>query len=369
VREALIGRASARLEAVTAAEIASRLEAAVASDEAPSVVFGAVHADGPAIVRAAGRACLAPPRDAAPDSVYPWFSVTKLFTATAVVQLSEQGRVDLDAPVVTYLPERRLEKNERRATVRHLLSHSAGLRSPNPIPWMHLAGEEGPCLDALTDRLLSQHPGLAFEPGTKCSYSHLGYLLLGQIVERVSGERYRDYVERHLLAPLGCEATGFQWRAAAASGYQRRAGITGLGVRWMLDRRFFGETVGSYWALRPFDVDGAPYGGLSGPMPDLLRFARAVLAGGQAERGRVLRESSVRSMLSPSRSVDGRELQFGLGWQLGSVGGEPHAFHVGGGGFRSEIRLYPGLGYGVAVLANETSFPTDDLLRLVVRIP
>jgi CubicO group peptidase (beta-lactamase class C family) len=367
VRAALIGRAGARLETVTVAEIASRLEAAVASDEAPGVVFGAVHAAGSTIVLAAGRACMAPPRDAAPDTVYPWFSVTKLFTATAVVQLSEQGRVDLDAPLATYLPERRLEKNGRRATVRHLLSHSAGLRSPNPIPWMHLVGEEGPSLDALTDRLLDQHPGLAFEPGAKCNYSHLGYLLLGQIVERVSGERYTDYVERHLIAPLGCEATGFRRRAAAASGYQRRAGFTGLGVRWMLDRRFFGEAIGSYWALRPFAVDGAPYGGLSGPMPDLLRFARAALTGGQAERSRILRESSVRSMLSPSRSDDGHELHFGLGWQLGCVGDEPHAFHVGGGGFRAELRIYPRLGYGVAVLANETSFPTDDLLRLVVR--
>jgi CubicO group peptidase (beta-lactamase class C family) len=192
-----------------------------------------------------------------------------LFTATAVMQLAEQGRVDLDSPVAMYLPERVLEKNGRRATVRHLLSHTVGLPNPIPITWVHLLGENGPGLDALTDRLIGKRPRLAFAPGTKSVYSNLGYLLLGQLVERLAGKGFAAYVEQHVLEPLGCQATAFVPAVGAAIGHQRRLSFMGLAARWMLDGRFFGEAEGGYWTLRPFAVDGAPYGGLFGPMPDL----------------------------------------------------------------------------------------------------
>jgi D-alanyl-D-alanine carboxypeptidase len=185
---------------------------------------------------------------------------------------------------------------------------------PILITWVHLLGENGPGLDALTDRLIGKRARLAFAPGTKSVYSNLGYLLLGQLVERLSGEGFAAYVEQHVLEPLGCQATAFVPAVGAAIGHQRRLSIMGLAARWMLDSRFFGETEGGYWTLRPFAVDGAPYGSLFGPMPDLLRLARAMLAGGRAEKGPILAEASVRSMLSPSRSLDGRELAVGLGW-------------------------------------------------------
>ncbi len=364
----MLACAGARLEQVDTFELERRLAAAVAAGEAPGVVFGAAFADGGMVLRAAGSERLRPRREAAVETPYPWFSLTKLFTATAIVQLAEQGRLDLDAPVDTYLPERSLERGGRKATVRHLLAHAAGMRNPVPITWIHLATEEGPTLETLTARLLAEHGDLAFEPGEKSDYSNLGYLLLGQIVERVSGEPFGEYVARHVLAPLGCEATGFALPTRAATGHQRRMSLLGLAARWMLDARFFGEAVEGYWPLGPFLVDGAPYGGLVGPVSNLLRMGQAMLAGGRGAKGRLLGEKSAREMLAPFRDHDGRELPVGLGWRLGTVGDEPYAHHLGGGGgFRSELRIYPRLGYAVAIAASETSFDTDGLARLVVR--
>ena len=280
----LLGCASARIETITEEELVARLRAS-AQDLAPAVVFGCVWRDGTTLVRAAGHADAREGRAVLETTAFAWFSITKLFTATAIVQLAEGKRLDLDAPVSRYLPERRLSKNGREATVRQLLSHSAGLANPIPVTWIHLAGEAGPGLDALVDQRIGDAPDLVFEPGQKSSYSNLGYLLLGQIIERVSGQRYEDYVRGHLLEPLGAAATGFARSDGAAIGYQRRWSLMGLAAGWMLDARFFGASSDGYRALRPFTVDGAPYGGLQGPAADLLRFARMVLAGGQADHG------------------------------------------------------------------------------------
>jgi CubicO group peptidase (beta-lactamase class C family) len=141
----------------------------------------------------------------------------------------------------------------------------------------------------------------------------------------------------------------------------------GIAGGFMIDDRFFGERAGGFVALRPFRIDGEPYGGLVGTVPDLARFLGAHLGGGSLEGRRILSEASTVAMRTPQRDLRGRALPIGLGWHLGEIDGEPFAFHFGGGaGFKSELRLYPGLGYGVAVVANETGFDTEQLSRMVV---
>jgi CubicO group peptidase (beta-lactamase class C family) len=355
------------LEQITRAELDQRLDKATAS--APGVVFGAIWRDGTTVLTAAGEADLRTGRKMTPETPFAWFSVTKLFTATAIMQLSERGLIDLDAPVGKYLPEIHLRRDGREATVRELLSHTSGMPNPIPITWVHLANEPGPGLDGMIRQRVGTDPKLDSVPGTKIAYSNLGYLLLGKIVERVSGTPYERYVTENVLTPLGCRTSGFAVPPDRATGYQNKWSFTGLAV-WMLDSRFFGGTVGGYLETRPFTVDGAPYGGLNGPVDCLLRFARMTLAQGEGANGRVLSAASVQAMLTPSVMRDGRPgaLVFGLAWRLDKIDGEPYADHEGGGGgYCSELRLYPRLGYAVAVIATETSFPTDGLVRLVVR--
>ena len=362
VMTVLASCATTSLERVTTTELEKHLQHA-----GPGVAFAAAWRDGTTIVRSAGFADLRTQRAMTDETPFAWFSVTKLFTATAVMQLHERGRIDLDAPVSQYLPHVRLRRGGREATVRELLAHTAGLPNPIPVTWIHLADEPGPDLDAMVLARVGADPELDAIPGTKSAYSNLGYLLLGQIVERASGESFERYIQANVLAPLGCDASGFTVSNAFATPYQSRWSFMGLAARWMLDDRFFGPTVGGYWELRPFEVDGAPYGGLGGPVRDLVRLGQMVLAKGEGARGRVLSAKSVRAMMEPAL-VDGEATSIGLGWHLGEVGGERYVYHLGGGGgYRSELRVYPRLGYAVAVVGNETSFPTDDFTRLVVR--
>jgi len=326
-----------------------------------------VTGDGPVIARALGSARIAPRRDATPETPYPWFSVTKLFTATAVLQLVETGRVLLDEAVSTYVPSFRIE-SPRVPTLRHLLSHTSGLANPVPMTWVHLAGERGPTLDELTERELGRHSNVRFQPGTRFAYSNLNYLVLGQVIEQVSGESYESYVTEHVLGPLGATRAGFGVPADMASGYSRSLSFMGMAARFVLDRKFFGPTVDGFTELRPFEVDGAPYGGLVGTASEMLLLGRAMLAGGTLDGRTILRPETVQMALTTTTSADGSPLPIGLGWHLGNGGDEPYAFHLGGGGgFRSELRIYPRRKFAVAVIGNETSFDTAPIARLGAR--
>jgi CubicO group peptidase (beta-lactamase class C family) len=360
-----------QLTRAPAAELDARLGEAVAARDAPAIAAAVVGRDGAPRASARGLRDLALGAPATPDTVFAWFSVTKIVTATAVMQLVDAGRVELDAPVRAYVPSFRVEgPGADGVTVRHLLSHTSGLQNPIPVGWIHAADEQAPDLDAMTARLLASHPRLRFRPGARFAYSNLGYLVLGQLVERVSGERYPDYVRRHLLEPLGCARAGFappEGDGDVATGYTRRWSAMGLAGRFLVDARFLGETTAGFVALRPFRVDGAPYGGLFGTAGDLARLAAAHLRGGELDGRRILSEASALAMRTPQRDARGRALPIGLGWRLGELDGEPYAFHQGGGaGFKSEVRLYPRLGQAVAVVATETSFDTGPIARLVL---
>ena len=361
----LFGCATTRLENVGVGELERALAGAT---DAPGVVVGTLRRVGTKTVRSAGLADVRSNTPVSRSTPFAWFSITKLFTAMAIMRLVEAKRIDLDAPVSRYLPEVRVARSGREATVRHLLAHGAGLRNPIPVSWVHLTTEPPPSLADMVRQRVGTAPDLAFVPGEKSSYSNLGYLLLGLIVERESGETFQEHITKDVLEPLGCAASAFGGRSERATGYQRRLSFMGLAARWMLDGRFFDGSAGPYRVLRPFDVDGAPYGGLSGPVDDLLALAEMVLADGLGPGGVFLSTATISTMLTPFVTSGGKATEIGLGWHLGKIGGEPFAYHLGGGGgYRSELRVYPRLGYAVAVLANETSFPTGDWARLVVR--
>jgi CubicO group peptidase (beta-lactamase class C family) len=123
------------------------------------------------------------------STIYLWFSMTKIVTATAVLRLAEGGNLDIDAPVDAYFRGFKVVSQEVPVTLRHLLSHSSGLANPIPIRWVRLAGTLAPDQRAFVNRLLARHRKLKFVPGERASYSNLGYLVLGEVVSEVSGVR------------------------------------------------------------------------------------------------------------------------------------------------------------------------------------
>jgi CubicO group peptidase (beta-lactamase class C family) len=305
------------------------------------------------------------------ETVYLWFSMTKLVTATAIVQLTERGALGLDDPVGGFVSEFPSGDRGRRVTIRHLLSHSAGLVNPIPIGWVRPAGTPAADLHEFTSRLLAKHRRLRSEPGTTASYSNLGYLVLGEVVEAASGRSYTDYVRSNILSPLGMTSTDFTYRddmaPRAATGYHPRFNVTTPLLRRMVPAGIFDHRVGRLWAFSRFCVQGAPYGGLIGTVHDAARFLRLHLAAIEDPSSSVLSPEGIAAMQLPT--ARGPKLDVALGWfhrraDKGAV--SSYWEHLGGGaGFFNTMRIYPELKLGLVAMGNLTSWNYRALARAV----
>ena len=202
---------------------------ALAGDAVPGVVVLVAGPEGVRAAGAAGLADIAARVPASPGMVCPWFSMTKMVTATAAMRLAERGVVDLDAPIAEHVPVLRQMRPggwASRITARHLLSHSAGLANPIPVRWVHPADQPAPDPDAFLRHLLARHGKLRFEPGSRARYSNLGPLVLAAALTTATGQLFTDLIAAQILRPLGMAATAFsytpQTRTRAAVAYHPR---------------------------------------------------------------------------------------------------------------------------------------------------
>jgi len=310
----------------------------------------------------AGVADIASGAPATPDTVYLWFSMTKIVTATAVMQLAERGALGLGDAVQEHLPEfPRARGHGNRVEIRHLLSHSSGLANPIPVRWVHPAGEPGRETAQFTRELLAKHDRLRAAPGRRASYSNLGYIALGEVIRAASGRSYEDYVREEILGPLGMTRTGFRYdhlpAGDVATGYQpRRSPMTPL-FRAILPDGIMGGREGAFVRLNPFLVDGPAYGGLVGTVADAARFLAAHLNGGEHAGARILTPESVAAM----REIHarGRRIDVGYGWFRRGAERRDARFweHLGGGGgFWNMMRVFPERGVGVLSMGNSTRY-------------
>jgi CubicO group peptidase (beta-lactamase class C family) len=369
------------IEQVSNEQFDQRIQALVEQRVSPSLAVVAVRGGDTVMARGYGWGDLEKGTAASAETAYLYCSLTKLFTATALMQLRERGLVELDRPVRVYLPDFALRHpSGREVTVRHLLSHSSGIANPIPISWVHLADEPAVNLNDFTSGRLSRYHRLRFEPGSRYAYSNLGYLVLGQVIEHLSGQSYTDYVRQHILEVLDMHRTGFAYdplqNQDVATGYVRSWSMIGILGRFLVDRRIFGTSYQGYTAFHRFLLDGAPYGGLLGPVAELGNFLKAYLSDGTFQGRRLLEPSSIAEMLTPQRNNQGEELatsgrersqRIGLGWHLAGNEETRSCYHLGGGaGYRSELRLYPRLGYGIGIMGNETSYETGAITRMII---
>lgn len=255
-------------------------------------------------------------------------SINKMFTAVAVMQLAEAGKLSLDDPVGRYLDETWLPADvSRTITVRQLLTHTSGLGSFVGAEWDGLSRRRFREIDDYKLLVRAERP--AFPPGTGWSYSNTGPLLAGAVVEAVSGQTYFDYVRSHIYGPAGMADTDC----------------------WALDDPVpnlamgYSPTAAGGWRENSFSLlfRGSPAGGGYSTVGDLLRFARALQA------GRLVSKASL-DVLWTDHPPHG----YGAGFTIESTAAGKAYGHDGiMAGVSSRFHIYPETGYVVAILSNQ----------------
>lgn len=325
----------------------------------PGFVYGVV-VDGRLVHSLAwGRARLGPDQPVSLDTRFRIASMSKSFTALAVLKLRDAGRLNLDDPVTKWIPEfrrvRPLTTDSPPITVRHLLKMAAGF--PQDDPWGDRRLDDSA---AEFSRLIAAGLSFSNPTGVKWEYSNLGYALLGRVVTKAARRPYQDYITRELLRPLGMTNTVWEFAAVPA---ERLA----LGYRWEQEQ----------WRPEPILHDGeyGAMGGLITTLEDFSRYVAMHLAAwpprNEVElapvRRATLREmhrpAEVLSVLTDNPAFDGQPnprvaaYSYGLSWNADAKG-NIWVRHAGGlPGFGSEYRFLPDHGVALIAFANLTYAP------------
>lgn len=299
-------------------------------------------------------------------TVYRLGSVTKQFTAAAIMQLVEKGKVSLDDPITKFLPDYPMEvtappapdltKNSsnfpsspakgRRITVEHLLHHTSGIKNYTALgKKFGDVSRKALSHDELIN-LFKDEP-LDFEPGEKWNYSNSGYYLLGVIVEKASGDSYENYLKKNVFGPLGLEATYYLSEKPIvkhrAEGYERER-------KALVNDEFLDMSI--------------PYaaGSLGSTVLDLVKWQRALVS------GRVVSPASYEKMIASGVLKDGDKTNYGFGLALEPLDSKMSIGHGGGiNGFRTHLSYYPEDELTVVVLVNTGGSDADRITRAIAR--
>jgi len=279
-----------------------------------------------------------------PASVFHVASVSKQFTAFAILLLAQQGKVSLDDEVRKHVPE--LADFGGKITIRHLIHHTSGLRDQWSL--LGLAGWRY-SLDLITDddvlELVSKQADLNFRPGEKHLYSNTGYTLLAQIVKRVSGQSFREFTSANIFEPLGMKNTHFRDDHAEVVKGQA------YGYAPAKDGAF-------RLSITNFDTVGAT--SLLTTVEDLALWDRNFY------EKRVGGAALIGQMLEPGKLNNGEQLKYAFGLTVDKYKGLPIVDHGGAdAGYRADLLRFPGERFSVACLCNLSTSNPGDLARRI----
>src|SRR5580658_8251348 len=361
-----ISIAATKLPAQTPIEaFRPRFEAVLAGHGVVGGGFAFVHGPVPATQYFFGQARRETNQAADAETAYNWASITKTMTAIAILQLRDRGLLSLDDPAVRYVPELRQVHSDYgpidAISIRHLLTHSAGFRNPTwpwdcddsancdwqpfePTRWTQVAA-------------MLPYTHIAFAPGSRWSYSNLGYVFLGQIVERLSGDDFEVYIEKNILKPLEMHSSYFDRAPYFLEGHVS-ASYLRAGIKL---------------TPQPFNFDTGittSNSGLKAPIPDMVKYLRFLIGDPANPRYEVvLKRSSLEEMWTGvlpaaepghaptpyTAGPHGAQPKMGLGFFVVESDGNRYIYHDGDqGGFSSELLIDPAARSGSIRAVNTT---------------
>jgi CubicO group peptidase (beta-lactamase class C family) len=261
-----------------------------------------------------------------PGTVFDLASVTKQFTATAIMRLADEGQLKPDDPIIKYLPSS--PRKWRGITIRHLLTHTAGMSSHFDDGYFAALSEKTDVTAAENLRAIAKDP-ISFRPGERFQYSDAGYFLLGMIIEKASGQSYRDFMAGQFFRPLSMTSTSIldQWEIVK----HRAAGYT----------IYDGQIIN----IRHIRQEELPsYGGVLSTARDMANWDQALAA------GKVVKETTLNQMWTPVRLNNGQSFPYGYGWEIEQMADRRMINHPGLSG--TEYTILPDDRLTVIVLTN-----------------
>ncbi|SMP37976.1 serine hydrolase domain-containing protein [Anoxynatronum buryatiense] len=282
------------------------------------------------------------------DAIFHMASISKLFTATAVMQLVEQRVLDLNKPFIRYLPDFKPEQpmvNE--ITLKQMLSHTSGMPDCDDYEW-ELAREDEA---ALHEYVMSQTDiSLVSQPGERFNYSNIAYEILGDIVRYQSGISFDDYCWQYLLNPLEMKSSHF--------------------IMKMVDQQRLvsphikdDDNKIRVSPVFPYNRAHGPSSTLYSTVEELSRFACSMMTLWQRKHSPVLKYNTLMTMLTPEAKIKEEE-QIGLGWFISQYDQQTFYGHEGNDiGFRTTFAMIPSKGLAIIVLANLQTASTRKIMR------
>src|SRR5256884_8899316 len=316
-------------------ELEPKIKAEIQQGHLPGFAIGVVRNGKLIFAKGFGVAKLGSNAPITSRSLFHMASVTKAFVATAVMQWVDKGKIDLDAPLIHYLPYFRLnDERYRTITIRQMLSHTSGIPDTVNYNWDKPEYDAG-ALERFVHSIADQK--LVFAPGEKFAYSNTAYEILGDVIAKVSGESFEDYVQHNILTPLGMKDSTL---------LVREANPLLLTSPHVMEK----DTV-VVSKIFPYNRAHAPSSTLYSSIEDMSRWAIANLNHGELDGKRILKRETLDAMWRPV--VDALSMKEGISWFTTEKQGHRFVLHSGGDvGFESLVLLAPEDGVAVVAMSN-----------------
>jgi D-alanyl-D-alanine carboxypeptidase len=281
------------------------------------------------------------------------YSVTKTFTALSVLQLVEKALIELNRPASLYLPDFPFSTS---ISVRHLLTHTSGMANPMPLSWVHSPDEHDSFeYKEYFNAILQDRVKTKKDPNERFAYSNLGYVLLGMLIEKLSGQSYTDYIDENIFKKIDIEPDQLAFKIPDTNlhskGYQKRISITNLILGILIDKpKYIDRIEGKWISVKNFYVNGISYGGIIGTGRGFVSYLQELLK----TESRLISNEQRKQLFTEHLTRNNKATGMCLSWFKGDLQGNTYFAHAGGGFYYCEIRLYPDLGTGSVIMFNRS---------------
>jgi len=330
------------------------IEQVMASFEMAGLAIGIVQGDEVVYIKGFGVKHIETREPVTPTSLFHLASISKPFVATAIMQQVEEGKLDLDTPLVQYLPYFTMNDERSQAiTVQQMLGHISGMPDEETWYWDQPEYDEG-ALERYVRRLGTA--SLLFVPGERFSYSNIAYEVLGDLIAKLSGQSFEEYMRGHLLRLLGMStSTFFKHEVPTSLATTPHLSIPRITLS----------------PVYPYDRVHAPSSTLHSSALEMCQWARVNLQKGHWNGKRILSAASYDLLWHPYAPIEESDPPefVGLGWFLGTYKGKRQISHGGQDtGFETTFVLLPEEGIGVVVLANTLPAPVSQITNAALDV-